>query len=427
MTIDSHICSGGIATIPDLRGDGACYSGDQPFDELIITQIPSPGVQVGAGQTIINVLTEDGNGNATVCTHYLNVTADNPAPTLECPDPIVTWLLTGGYEVPDLTKEVEIIGGCTVYDDLVITQSPVAGTKITTAGVHTITITVTDGYGHAVVCGSTTVTLNSPSTVPVVPAVPPPTPVTTPTYIYPVNLLAYWPFDDIGFLIDRGGYVLGSPGAGRDLTNAGAVIQEPSQTVLDGSCHSHSPGPIFGSGSAYLNRSNSAVLTRSDDAGLRLTGTSWTIRFGLKIVSQDQFGSERRILSKMDIPALVSGYRFLITRLGGSNHFLRILLVNSSGGTMDAGYTPITPGVFNLVTVTFDNATGTLKLYVDSSLQATITSAGFVLGGDAAPLRVGDPNVGVSAEVYIDELGIWTEAWTPARVMDDYQIVKCLI
>lgn len=166
MTIETSICSGGVATIPDLRGSKECYSDSTPFESLVITQIPEPGSLVDAGQTVINVITEDGKGNATRCTHYLNVTANNPAPTLSCPDSITAWLPVGGYEVPDFTPDVDVIGGCTVYDKLTIAQSPAAGSMLTTVGVHTITFTVTDALSQTATCGSLTITLKAPSEVP---------------------------------------------------------------------------------------------------------------------------------------------------------------------------------------------------------------------------------------------------------------------
>lgn len=166
MTINLSMCEGGIAYVPDFTGGKNCYLDSAPYEKLVITQTPLPGELVGAGQTIINVITEDGKGNATRCTHYLNVTANNPAPTLSCPESITAWLPVGGYEVPDFTPDVDVIGGCTVYDKLTIAQSPAAGSLLTTVGVHTITFTVTDALSQVATCGSLTITLKAPSEVP---------------------------------------------------------------------------------------------------------------------------------------------------------------------------------------------------------------------------------------------------------------------
>lgn len=418
MTIEERICSGGIAVVPDLRGSKECYSDSMPFESLVITQIPEPGSLVDAGQTVINVLTEDGNGNATVCTHYLNVTADNPAPTLECPEPITAWLLAGGVEVPDYTKVVDVIGGCTVYDDLIITQSPEAGSFLTTAGVYTITISVTDKFGHTVVCVETTITITDPNPM-VTPVTPPAPPVTPPTYLYPVNLLAYWPLDDLGFLLDRSTYILGS-GTGRDLTNGGAASNIPSQTVL-GPCHSSMSGPIFGQGSAYLNRSNAAFLSRADDSGLRLVGTSWTIRFGLKVVAADS-GTSTNIIRK-HLSGGANGYQISLTGNFG-------MYVDIFGSTafpiLGTGSVGLSLGSWIYYAVTLDDSTSTLKVYKDGVLDSSDTNAGSHMTASTELFTIGDPVYGVSNELYVDEVGMWTEAWSPARVLDDFHLLKCM-
>lgn len=421
MTIEEHICSGGIATVPDLRGSKECYSSSTPFESLVITQIPEPGSLVDAGQTVINVLTEDGNGNATVCTHYLNVTADNPAPTLECPEAITAWLLAGGVEVPDYTKVVDIIGGCTVYDDLVITQSPEAGSFLTTAGVHTITISVTDKLGHTVVCGSTTITITdlNPSVTPVSPPAPP---ATIPDYIYPFNLLAYWPLDFSTNLPAPPLYQDFSPvithvTPGRHLTPGAGVDTAADQTIVSPDCHS---GLSFGSGSAYLSRSNLAYLTRADDAGLRLVGTSWTIRFGLRVIAADS-GTTTNLIRKHLVGG-ANGYQILLTGNFG-------MYVNIFGSAvfpiLDTGAVGLTLGAWTYYAVTLDDSTSTLKVYKDGALASSDTNAGAHMTASTELFTVGDPVNGASNELYVDEVGIWTEAWSPARVMDDFNLLNC--
>lgn len=416
MTIEISTCSGGVAQVPDMRGSKECYSDSTPYESLVITQIPEPGSLVDAGQTVINVLTEDGQGNATVCTHYLNVTADNPAPTLECPEPITAWLLAGGVEVPDYTKVVDIIGGCTVYDDLIITQSPEAGTFLTTAGVHTISISVTDKFGHTVVCGETTITITDPNPL-VTPVTPPPTPVTPPVYIYPVNLLAYWRLDDFAFLLDS------SPG-GRDLTNLGSASSQPSQTVLNTDCHPPFPGPIFHSGSAYFNRSNTAGFTRADDAGLRLLATSWTIRFGIKVIAADA-GLEKRIINKR-LEGGGSGYKIYVQGFGGSYNIVARLYAASIAGIFTVSSVSFSANTWYVVTLTFDDTLGVLKIYRDGVVVDSQTNLGAHITGSAEPFVIGEQTSGTSMESYVDEIGMWSEAWTPARVLDDFHALKCM-
>lgn len=419
MTIEEHICSGGTATVPDLRGGRDCYGDD--YDSMVITQEPPPGEEVGAGQTIINVLTEDGNGNATVCTHYLNVTADNPAPTLVCPEPFTAWLMTGGYIVPDLTTEVEIVGGCTVYDDLIITQSPAAGTLITTAGTHAITVTVKDGYGHTVVCGGTTVALTEPDYVNQVvnPPAPPPTP--PPNDMYAQNLFAYWPFDDISQYRDAIVLLGGSP---RDLTPGATANFKDGETIL-GSCFPDTPAPNFLKGSFWMNRSNTAVATRVDDVGLRLVGTSWTMRFGLKVIAADA-GADKRIVNKR-LDGSTSGYRISVLGFGTPAYGINAALY---GGSVTRIFDVIsggfTTGIWYAVYVVLDDSAGVLRVYRDATLVGTDSSPGQHMTGNTEPFVVGEQTFGASIEAYVDQLGIWTEAWDADRITEDFNIITCM-
>lgn len=411
VTIDEHICSGGVATIPDLRGNKECYSDSTPFESLVITQVPEPGSLVDAGQTVINVLTEDGNGNATICTHYLNVTADNPAPTLECPEPITSWLLAGGVEVPDYTKVVDIIGGCTVYDELIITQSPEAGSLLTTAGVHTITISVTDKFGHTVVCGETTITITDPNPMVNPPVAPPVPPVVTPSYIYQSNLFAYWKLDIHSFLTDYG------PGA-RTLTNNGAS----SQVVTGVVCNDCGPGPLFRCGSAYFNQTNSYLSypVAPVDA-LRLMGTSFTIRILIKLV---QLASPVCFFPLGSAHAFDGrGYKLIIC----DGPYVQAQLANVTDTLLTpAGAVPMSMNVWQQVAVTFDIATGSMKLYVDGSLGNTQTLPGFTVGDGLTTQFVIGPTInGEGVEAYIDEVGIWTEAWSASRLMEDFNLLNC--
>lgn len=408
MTIEEHICSGGVAQIPDLRGGKECYSSSTPYESLVITQIPEPGSLVDAGQTVINVLTEDGNGNATVCTHYLNVTADNPAPTLECPEAITAWLLAGGVEVPDYTKVVDIIGGCTVYDELIILQSPEAGSFLTTAGVHTITISVTDKFGHTVACGETTITITDPNPMVNPPVAPPVPPVVNPSYVYQSNLFAYWKLDIHSFLTDYG------PGA-RTLTNNGASSVVPTGVV----CNDCGPGPMFRCGSAYFNQTNS-YLSRADDTGIKLTGTSFTIRMMIKLVQLIPTVCFFP-LSKMAVDG--RGYRFIIC----NGPHVQAQLGNATDAlTTPTGAVSLSMDVWQQVAMTLDIATGSMKLYVDGSIKNTQTMAGFSVGDSlSTPLTIGPSVFGTQVEAYIDEVGIWTEAWSASRLMADFNLLNC--
>lgn len=413
MTIEEHICSGGIATIPDLRGD-ICYKDKEtPKDQLIITQYPEPGTLVSSGQHMITVLTEDGNGNATECVHYFNVSGDNPAPSIACIANFDAWLLGGQYVVPDFTDDVVISGGCTVKDDMSITQSPIAGTVLTTAGPHVITMSVADAFGHVVQC-TFTITLKTPSRVQggggvVVP--PPPPPPEIPPYIYEMDLLAYWAFNDLGFLKDLS--ILFGNTSPRDLTNAGSAVAIEQSIRPSGGIR---PGPDFDYGSLWANRLSAAYTLRGDDPQLRLTSANWTIRFGLKLMQKD-LGNTVQIITKAGVFA--NGYRVGILRSVG-DYYLLVQLFSSLGLGPQSPYTQLSSNAWTVITITFNDTTGTLKVYKDGVLDSTTVSPFFHIGGGTESLKLGASNDGTGIEFYMDEVAIWTAEWNAARVLDDY-------
>lgn len=419
MNLDLFTCVGGMVEVPDMRGGSECYSGNESFGKLLITQTPVPGSLIGQGQTIINVLTEDGNGNATLCTHYVNVSDSNPPPVIMCPQNIVTWLLSGGWEVPDFTKTVKIEGGCTVRDDLIITQSPEAGSLIITAGVHPITISAEDEFGQIATCGTFTVTLKAPSN-PRPPVTPPDPPVDFPPWVYDVGLLAYWPLDDIGFLKDAS--VLYGNTSPRDLSNLG--VQSVSNTAL--SCYGARPGPIFGQGSAYFDRTL-FTLARADDSLLKLAGgQSWTIRFMFKLEEQDQFGSDLTLISKKIYGSVDGGYRIMLTRFGGATHYVYPQMYTAAGVSLTCAPVPISLNQWTVLVLTFDVNTGTITMYKNGAQSSTTTSAGFLMSGDASPFQLGDAVAGARAKFYLDGVGIWQGAWTPSRVLEDFHLINCI-
>lgn len=417
---DVHICSGGIASIPDLRNeDSPCYKDNRtPKDQLVITQYPEPGTLVSSGQHMITVLTEDGDGNATECVHYFNVSGDNPAPSIACVANFSTWLIGGQYIMPDFTGGVVVTGGCTLKDDMSITQSPAANTVLTTAGAHVITMSVSDAFGHVAEC-SFTITLKSPSGVQgesgggVVPPPPPPPP-EIPSYIYAMNLLAYWPFNDLGFLLDLS--VLIGNTSPRNLSNAGgATALEQSIRPPGG----QRPGPNFDYGSLFANRLVNAWTYRDDDTNLRLLNKNWTIRFGFRLMQKDH-GNTVQIITKAGVFA--NGYRIGVLRSAG-DYYLVVQLASHAGFGMQSPYTVLSINSWTAITITFNDTTGTLNVYKDGMLDSTTASPGFHIGGDVDALRLGAGNDGTGIEAYLDEVGIWTEEWNAARVLDDYNLL----
>lgn len=426
MTIEDNICVGGVIPVPDLRGAERCY---KSFSELTITQTPEPGFLVGEGHYTINVLTEDGNGNATVCSHDYTVHANNPAPTLVCPESFDAWLLPGGYEVPDFTALVEINGGCTLKDNLVVVQSPPEGTVITESGDHVITISVEDEFGNTVVCGSTTVTISVPGgegggggggSVVVTPPM-----ITFPPIVPIQDVLAYWPLHTMdlftsrpdlqaqGFKADIAGVFPYSINNFRHLTNNGGVTEADLDYLMPG---------IYGEGYVRLGGVNGSYLSRADDVGLRLLGTDFTIRFGLKLTNLNPFTGWHPILKAASFSS--PGYYFRIARDGVLNNYAMDVHIHDGVTLVTTGAWWITLGQWTVVHVVWDNTAKALRLYYDGSLKQQVLAPGFNLTGDSTELRIGDP--GANGSACIDDLVLITGAWSDAQVQLDYEYINII-
>jgi hypothetical protein len=94
-------------------------------------------------------------GDVALDTVMVQIVADTTPPTISCPGS-VTGAGAGNCEtvVPDLRPLVVVSDNCTPSENLVVTQSPTAGTVIG-SGQYSITVTVTDASGNSSGCSST--------------------------------------------------------------------------------------------------------------------------------------------------------------------------------------------------------------------------------------------------------------------------------
>ncbi|WP_422091044.1 HYR domain-containing protein [Tenacibaculum ovolyticum] len=114
---------------------------------VTITQSPVAGTVVTA-DTTITLTADDGNGNTTDCTFDVTIT-DNIAPTITCPsNQTANFDANCQYTLLDYTALATATDNCTAV--VTITQSPVAGTVVTTD--TTITLTADDGNGNTTDC-----------------------------------------------------------------------------------------------------------------------------------------------------------------------------------------------------------------------------------------------------------------------------------
>ncbi|WP_064965719.1 T9SS type B sorting domain-containing protein [Tenacibaculum ovolyticum] len=114
---------------------------------VTVTQSPAIGTVV-TGDTTITLTADDGNGNTTDCTFDVTIT-DNIAPSIICPtNQTVNFDANCQYTLLDYTALAIATDNCTAV--VTITQSPVAGTIVTTD--TTITLTADDGNGNTTDC-----------------------------------------------------------------------------------------------------------------------------------------------------------------------------------------------------------------------------------------------------------------------------------
>jgi hypothetical protein len=124
-----------------------------------LTQGLASGSVFPVGTTTVEFTITDDAGNSTTCDFDVTV-EDTEAPVIDaCPaDRSITTSSNGLADctgmVPDLTGEVGASDNCTATADLIITQSPAAGSSFGAAhgDEQVVTITVTDAEGNASTC-----------------------------------------------------------------------------------------------------------------------------------------------------------------------------------------------------------------------------------------------------------------------------------
>ncbi|MBK7175102.1 MAG: HYR domain-containing protein [Bacteroidales bacterium] len=154
------------AAVPDFTANVTANDNCTATPSLVITQSPAAGTMVSTGVTTVTITVTDAAGNFSTCSANFTVT-DNTAPTIVTCAPNQSAFANASCQsaVPDFTANVTATDNCTATPSLVITQSPAAGTLVST-GVTTVTITVTDAAGNFSTCSANfTVTDNISPTI----------------------------------------------------------------------------------------------------------------------------------------------------------------------------------------------------------------------------------------------------------------------
>ncbi|UOB19334.1 HYR domain-containing protein [Abyssalbus ytuae] len=129
--------------LPDYTG--LAISSDNCSSPVVI-QTPAVGTVITANQTI-TLTADDGNGNSTPCTFEV-ILSDTTPPSITCPgDQPESFDSNCEFILPDYTGLAISSDNCSTP---AITQTPAAGTVITTN--QTITLTADDGNGNSTPC-----------------------------------------------------------------------------------------------------------------------------------------------------------------------------------------------------------------------------------------------------------------------------------
>ncbi|WP_020566762.1 HYR domain-containing protein [Neolewinella persica] len=145
----------GPATAQDNCRPTGTTSTSATGDQIIYTQVPIPGTVLmdAFTTTTITLTADDGNGNTISCDFELTLT-DTTSPTITCPADTVANPDAGcDFALEDYTGRAIIADNCTNPADLVVTQSPAAGTVISGQSTsQDIILTVEDPSGNIASC-----------------------------------------------------------------------------------------------------------------------------------------------------------------------------------------------------------------------------------------------------------------------------------
>lgn len=132
------------ATIPDYTSLGT--ADDNCDSAPAIIQSPAAGTDI-TGTTTVTLTATDASGNSAECTFEVSI-EDSTEPSITCPgDLTVDFTDDCDFTLGDYTASATVIDNCS---GAVVTQSPAAGTVITSA--TTVTLTATDTAGNSSDC-----------------------------------------------------------------------------------------------------------------------------------------------------------------------------------------------------------------------------------------------------------------------------------
>lgn len=138
------------AALPDLTGQVIATDACSP--PVVVTQSPISGTLVGIGPHIVTMTATDGANNQTTCDVTITVEDQTNPQITTCPGAqLIAASATCEALLPDLTGAVVAADNCTLAANLVITQSPPAGTVVG-LGPTNVTLSVEDENANVATC-----------------------------------------------------------------------------------------------------------------------------------------------------------------------------------------------------------------------------------------------------------------------------------
>jgi gliding motility-associated-like protein len=151
QTLNSIIACG--ASLPDYRGMVTVADNCSAVENIVITQNPIAGTIVSGTNTVIFTV-EDESGNTTTCDFQVEVVDVINPQLIQCAQS-ETLSVDDNCEVVlgDYTAAVTPIDNCTAQADIILVQTPIAGTIFSGNGtVILVNIEATDEAGNSITC-----------------------------------------------------------------------------------------------------------------------------------------------------------------------------------------------------------------------------------------------------------------------------------
>lgn len=160
-------------------------------------------------------------------------------------------------------------------------------------------------------------------------------------------------------------------------------------------------------GNAWRLSGSGGLMSTADEAGIRLVGTSFTIRFWIFPFLLDNV--QNTIIVKY---SGITGWGFTASATGN------LQLVMGNGSTLLFVEGPVlTINTWHHVVATYSTTTNTVVWYFNGSASGILTNPQLSISSNTSALTIGGT---YPMHFDFDEFGIWGFPWTQCEVTADY-------